>query len=220
MSATCSRMYAEHVITRSARLAIHFSTPWMCDCGCLSTQPWWRPYSVAWIVTANGQRKRFARWSPATRRASRGRGRRRSRSCPPARRPRRACRAFMCSIHVTNSPSSRGRFGSRTRWTSTPFTSSSAGDSSCPRVRTWGSTPWSARFSASLRTCRARPPSMSGGYSQERIRGRMVITARRAAPGRGPALVSAVRGLAAARSLEPASAACSPRRAPRTRSSG
>src|SRR5436305_1572810 len=50
MSATCSRMYAEQVTRRSARFAIHFSTPWMCDCGCLSTQPWWRPYSVAWIV--------------------------------------------------------------------------------------------------------------------------------------------------------------------------
>ena len=29
MSATCSRMYAEQVITRSARLAIQRSTPWM-----------------------------------------------------------------------------------------------------------------------------------------------------------------------------------------------
>ena len=51
--------------TRSARLAIHFSMPWMWACGCLSTQPWWRPYSVAWIVTTSGQRKRRARWSPA-----------------------------------------------------------------------------------------------------------------------------------------------------------
>jgi hypothetical protein len=59
-------MYAEQVITRSARFVIQCSTPWMCDCGCLSTQPWWRPNSVAWIVTTSGQRKRFARWSPAT----------------------------------------------------------------------------------------------------------------------------------------------------------
>ena len=65
MSATCSRMYDEQVITRSARFAIQRSTPWMYDCGCLSTQPWWRPYSVAWIVTTSGARKRFARWSPA-----------------------------------------------------------------------------------------------------------------------------------------------------------
>ena len=53
------------MITRSARFAIQRSTPWMYDCGCLSTQPWWRPYSVAWIVTTSGARKRFARWSPA-----------------------------------------------------------------------------------------------------------------------------------------------------------
>ena len=26
----------------------------MSDCGCFSTQPWWRPYSVAWIVTSQG----------------------------------------------------------------------------------------------------------------------------------------------------------------------
>ena len=31
----------------------------MWHCGCLSTQPWWRPYSVAWIVTTNGQSKRL-----------------------------------------------------------------------------------------------------------------------------------------------------------------
>src|SRR3954449_8771309 len=65
MSATCSRMYAEQVTTRSARFAIHLSTPWMCDCGGLSTQPWWRPYSVAGIVTTNGQRKRVARGAAA-----------------------------------------------------------------------------------------------------------------------------------------------------------
>src|SRR3954470_2366216 len=175
MSETCSRMYAEHVITRSARLAIHFSTPWMCDCGCLSTQPWWRPYSVAWIVTTNGQRKRFARWSPAT--AT-------SQSCPcttskakrsPSSTPAASMSAFMCSIQVTNSPSSRGRRGSRTRCTITPSISSSAGDSSWPRVSTCTSTSWRTRFSDSLRTCRASPPSINGGYSQDRIRARKLI---------------------------------------------
>ena len=35
--------------------------------------------------------------------------------------------AFMCSIQATNSPRSRGRSGSRTRWTITPSTSSSGG---------------------------------------------------------------------------------------------
>jgi hypothetical protein len=30
-------------------------------------------------------------------------------------------------------------------------------------------------FSASLRTCRASPPSISGGYSQDRIRARILV---------------------------------------------
>ena len=38
-SATCSRMKSEQVITWSAARTIRRSTPWMCDCGCLSTQP-------------------------------------------------------------------------------------------------------------------------------------------------------------------------------------
>ena len=48
------RMYSEQAITRSARRTIFRSTAWMCDCGYLSTQPWWRPYSVAWTVTIQG----------------------------------------------------------------------------------------------------------------------------------------------------------------------
>ena len=47
-------MKCEQVITRSAPRTIRRSTPWMCDCGCLSTQPWWRPYSVACTVTSHG----------------------------------------------------------------------------------------------------------------------------------------------------------------------
>src|SRR4051794_26232039 len=173
MSATCSRMYAEQVITFSARLAIHFSTPWMWDCGCLSTQPWWRPYSVAWIVTTNGQRKRLARWSPATATSQSWPCTTSKEKRSPTSTPAASMSAFMCSIQVTNSDSSRGRSGSRTRWTITPSTSSSAGDSSSPRASTWTSVSCATRFSASLRTWRARPPSISGGYSQERMRTRM-----------------------------------------------
>src|SRR3954468_12102823 len=77
---------------------------------------------------------------------------------------------FIRSTHATNSPRSVGRPGSRTRWIDTPATDSSSGDSSPPRVSTCTSTPSSTSASESLRTCRARPPSISGGYSQDRIR--------------------------------------------------
>src|SRR4051812_54780 len=83
--------------------------------------------------------------------------------------------AFMCSIQVTNSDRSRGLRGSRTRCTTTPSISSSGGDSSWPRVSTCTSTSWRTRFSDSLRTCRASPPSINGGYSQDRIRARKLI---------------------------------------------
>ena len=56
----------------------------------------------------------------------------------------------------------------------TPPLRSSAGDSSPPRVSTWTSTSRSTSASESLRTWRARPPSISGGYSQERIRTRVI----------------------------------------------
>ena len=52
-------------------------------------------------------------------------------------------------------------------------TSSLSGDSSPPRVSTWTSVPAATSASESLRTCRASPPSISGGYSQERIRTRL-----------------------------------------------
>ena len=80
---------------------------------------------------------------------------------------------FIRSTQATNSERSVGRFGSITRWTRTPFTSSSAGDSSFPRVSTWTSAPRSTSPSESLRTWRARPPSIRGGYSQERISARL-----------------------------------------------
>ena len=85
---------------------------------------------------------------------------------------------FMRSTQVTNSPRSVGRFGSRMRWTRTPLESSCAGDSSPPRVSTWTSTSRSTIASESLRTWRARPPSISGGYSQERIRTRVIASGR------------------------------------------
>src|SRR3954451_11884168 len=81
---------------------------------------------------------------------------------------------FMRSTQATNSPRSVGRVGSRMRWMATPAAASSAGGSSPPRVGTWTSTPRSTSPSESLRTWRARPPSISGGYSQERISTRVI----------------------------------------------
>src|SRR5881392_2081285 len=85
--------------------------------------------------------------------------------------------AFMRSTQATNSPRSVGRVGSRIRWMETPPATSSGGDSSPPRVRTWTSMPSSTSASESLRTWRASPPSISGGYSQERIRTRGIAGA-------------------------------------------
>src|SRR5690349_21728653 len=80
---------------------------------------------------------------------------------------------FIRSTQATNSPRSVGRLGSRMRWMWTPPERSWAGDSSPPRVSTCTSTPRSTSASESLRTWRARPPSISGGYSQERMRTRV-----------------------------------------------
>ena len=38
----------------------------MSDIGGWCTQPWWRPYSVAWIVVTNGTRASSASRLPAT----------------------------------------------------------------------------------------------------------------------------------------------------------
>ena len=127
--------------------------------------------------------------------------------------------AFMCSIQVTNSLSSRGRSGSRTRWTATPSISSSAGDSSRPRASTCTSTSCATRPSASLRTWRARPPSISGGYSQERIR--IPLAGPPAGRVRGPARARAARGRGTgAESAKAAIAASSAAAWARTRSAG
>src|SRR5436190_6647645 len=93
--------------------------------------------------------------------------------------------AFMRSTQATNSPSSVGRVGSRIRWMETPPATSSGGDSSPPRVRTWTSMPSSTSASESLRTWRASPPSISGGYSQERIRTRGIPRPRSVLTGGG-----------------------------------
>ena len=50
--------------------------------------------------------------------------------------PAASMSAFIRSTQATNSPRSRGRLGSSTRWMATPFAISSAGDSSPPRVST------------------------------------------------------------------------------------
>src|SRR3954452_2886849 len=172
-SATCSRMYAEQAITRSAARAIRRSTPWMCDCGCLSTQPWWRPYSVACTVTSHGTPASRAslRAAPATSQScecTRSGSISSSSSAPAARMS-----SFMWSTHEMNaSRSSLGKSGSRTRWTVTPCLDSRAPRRPPPRVSTCTSVPCATSCSDSLRTCRASPPSTIGGYSQERIRTR------------------------------------------------
>src|SRR5687767_8417558 len=142
-------------------------------CGCLSTQPWWRPYSVAWTVTSHGTPASRAslRAAPATSQScewTRSISSRSTSSAPAARMS-----SFMWSTHEMNaSRSSFGKSGSRTRWTITPCRSSSALRCPPPRVNTWTSCSCATSCSASLRTWRARPPSTIGGYSQERIRTR------------------------------------------------
>src|SRR3954447_18324867 len=149
------------------------STAWMCDCGCLSTQPWWRPYSVACTVTSHGtpaswERRRAAPATSQSCECTRSGSISSSSSAPAARMS-----SFMWSTHEMNaSRSSLGKSGSRTRWTITPWRSSVAASRPPPRVTTCTSVPCATRCSDSLRTCRASPPSTIGGYSQERIRTR------------------------------------------------
>src|SRR5215208_6771987 len=159
-------------------------------CGCLSTQPWWRPYSVACTVTSQGTPATRAslRAAPATSQSwecTRSTSRPSISSAPAARMS-----SFMWSTHEMNaSRSSLGKSGSRTRWTVTPCRSSSVergfacqascsflalafGDVTSARVSRCTSCSCATSCSASLRTCRASPPSTIGGYSQERIRTR------------------------------------------------
>src|SRR3954447_10560617 len=159
-------------MTRSARRAKRPSSAWIVDCGGLSTQPLWRPCSVAWMVARSG--------APA-RRASRGGAPPASQSWPWTRSgassstssaPARSMCAFMVRTQATKRLRSSGYSGSATRWTCTPWRSSYGIVRAPPRVSTWTSTPSRASPSDSLRTWRARPPSTIGGYSQDRIRTR------------------------------------------------
>src|SRR4051812_34508083 len=157
-------------MTRSARRAKRPSSAWMVDCGGLSTQPLWRPCSVAWIVASSG--------APA-RRASRSAAPPTSQSWPwttsnasssTRAAPARSMCAFMLRTQETNRFRSSGYSGSGTRWTCTPWRSSWGAVRAPPRVSTWTSTPSRTSASESLRTWRASPPSTIGGYSQLRTR--------------------------------------------------
>src|SRR5829696_6148554 len=161
-------------MTRSAARTIRRSTPWMWRCGCLSTQPWWRPCSVAWTVTSHGQPKRRAslRAAPATSQSWECTRSKDSES--PSAAPAARMSSFIAATQRTKaSRSSFGNSGSRTRCTVTPWRSSTSARRPPPRASTCTSTPVSTSPSASLRTCRASPPSTIGGYSQERMRTRV-----------------------------------------------
>src|SRR4051812_18272946 len=161
-------------MTCSAARTMRRSTPWMCFCGCFFTQPWWRPCSVACTVTSHGQPKRRAslRAAPATSQSwewTRSKESESPRAAPAARMS-----SFMASTQRTKaSRSSFGNSGSRTRWTVTPWRSSTSARRPPPRARTCTSTPLRTSPSASLRTWRASPPSTIGGYSHDRMRTRM-----------------------------------------------
>jgi hypothetical protein len=97
--------------------------------------------------------------------------------------------SFIRSTHATKRSRSRGQLGSRTRWTFTPPNSPLARSSPLaatptPRVSTSTATPWRTSASASLRTCRARPPSITGGYSHDRSNTRALTHGTLYRPGR------------------------------------
>ena len=171
-------------MTPSAARTIRRSTPWMWRCGCLLTQPWWRPCSVAWTVTSHGQPKRRAslRAAPATSQSWEWTRSKRERVAE------RGARGAHVVVHGVD-PAHEGvevvlgELGSRTRCTVTPWRSSTAARCPPPRASTWTSTPSRTSPSASLRTCRARPPSTIGGYSHDRIRTRVGTPAPRTPTG-------------------------------------
>ncbi len=114
----------------------------MWRCGCLSTQPWWRPYSVAWMVVTRGAPKRRARWSPAIA-TSQSWPWTRSKSIPVAELDPGGEHVGVHPLdpgdelaEVGRVASARGRGGCGRRRRSPP-----AGDSSLPRVSTWTSAP-------------------------------------------------------------------------------
>src|SRR4051794_31819118 len=195
-------------MTRSARRTIARSARWMCDCGQRPTQPWWRPCSVAWTVTSHGTSAARARRSAARATSQSCECTRSNSSVSSSSAPAARMSSFMWSTQrMKPARSSFGYSGSRTRCTVTPWRSSSASRFPPPRVTTWTSAPQATRFSASLRTCLARPPSTIGGYSQVRIRTRVAtrggrLSSRAPADGR----LAQTRGAAMARVLYEAGA--------------
>src|ERR1039458_3435099 len=88
--------------------------------------------------------------------------------------------SFICSPQATKRSRSRGQSGSGTRCTVTPPNAAAPEPAiseapPIPRVSTSTVTPWRTSASASLRTCRARPPSITGGYSHDRSSTRLLI---------------------------------------------
>src|SRR6185312_3095134 len=149
------------------------SAPWMWHCGYLFTQPWWRPYSVACTVAIHGRSARRATCSAAPATSQSWECTSSKRSSSSSSLPARAMCSFIDATQRMNALTSRGKGGWLTRCTITPWRSSRAARCSEPRVRTCTSTPSPTRFSDSLRTWRASPPSITGGYSQENVRVRI-----------------------------------------------
>ena len=108
--------------------------------------------------------------------------------------------SFICPTQATKRSRSRGQRGSGTRCTATRSPVSRPGPSntvslpSAPRVSTSTPTSWRTSPSASLRTWRARPPSMTGGYSQESISARWLTAQDPICPGARGAWIRLSRG--------------------------
>src|SRR3954447_4537389 len=157
-------------MTRSARRAKRFSSAWIVDCGGLSTQPWWRPCSVAWTVTSSLVRAASASLAEAAPTSQSWPCTRSKSSSASSSAPAAAMWSFILRTQATNACRSSGISGSGIRWTITPWRSSRALERVPPRVSTCTSTPARTSASESLRTWRASPPSTIGGYSQDRMR--------------------------------------------------
>ena len=145
----------------------------MCDCGCLSTQPWWRPYSVACTVTSHGTpaSRASVRAAPATSQ---------SWECTrsgASRSTQLLARGAHVLVHVVDPGDERvevvlGEVGLAHAVDRHAMPVLAAARWPPPRVSTCTSCPCATSCSESLRTWRASPPSTIGGYSQERIRTR------------------------------------------------
>src|SRR5882757_8881127 len=173
-SAASVRIASEQVISASARWASHHSTECTCWLTTLDSQPACRPASVACRVTTSGTSSWSA--SPIAACAT-------SQSCACTTSGRQSASQrgvartmpwFMPSVQATRSRSnSRCGGSSATRNTRTPSTSSSsvgwvpASEPAGWRDSTRTSCPAAASRRASAWTCRPRPPTTTGGYSQD-----------------------------------------------------